>query len=55
VANAKQKIYSKLARWLMPLIPELEAEAGGSLNSPGLYRELQDSQGYIVRPCLRKK
>ena len=34
-----------------------EAEAGGSgvQGQPGLYSEFQDSQGYIMRPCLKKK
>ena len=35
-----------------------EAEAGGSLcvqGQPGLHREFQDGQGYIVRPCLKKQ
>ncbi|EGW08903.1 hypothetical protein I79_006621 [Cricetulus griseus] len=30
-----------------------EAEAGGPLFHPGLNRELQASQGCIVRPCLK--
>lgn len=35
-----------------------QSEAGGSLQvrgQPGLHRELQDSQGYVERPCLKKK
>jgi hypothetical protein len=31
-----------------------EAETGRS-GHPGLHRELQDSHGYIVRPCLKTK
>jgi hypothetical protein len=34
-----------------------EAEAGlsSSLVQPGLQRELQDSQGYTEKPCLKQK
>ena len=35
-----------------------EAEAGRSLSvqgQPGLQREFQDSQGYKVKPCLKKQ
>jgi hypothetical protein len=34
-----------------------EAEAGGFLSwgQPGLQSELQDSQGYTEKPCLKKK
>lgn len=35
-----------------------QSEAGGSLQvrgQPGSHRELQDSQGYVERPCLRKR
>ena len=32
-----------------------EAEADGFLGQPGLQSELQDSQGYTEKPCLRKK
>lgn len=36
-----------------PLIPKFESEAGGSqIWSTG---EFQDSQGYLVRPCLKNK
>jgi hypothetical protein len=33
-----------------------ETEAGGFLSSrqPGLQSELQDSQGYTEKPCLKK-
>jgi hypothetical protein len=36
----------------------LEPEAGGFLSSrgqPGLQSELQDSQGYTEKPCLKKQ
>ena len=36
-----------------------EAEAGGFLHSvqgnPGLQSEIQDSQSYTEKPCLKKK
>jgi hypothetical protein len=32
-----------------------EAEAGGFRGQPGLQSEFQDSQGYIEKPCLKKK
>lgn len=45
--------------WSTPLIPALwEAEATGSVRvrgQLGLHDELQDSQGYILRPCLNRK
>jgi hypothetical protein len=31
-----------------------EAEAGGSVKVPVQSSEVQDSQGYIVRPCENK-
>lgn len=40
-----------------PNTREVEAEAGRSLlgqGQPGLYNEFQSSQGYKVRPRLRK-
>ena len=32
-----------------------EAEAGGPLSQPGLQSELQDSEGYREKPCLKKQ
>ena len=35
-----------------------EAKAGGSLrvqDQPGLYKEFQARQDYVMRPCLKKK
>ena len=45
-------------RWCMPLIPALERQRQADFwlrGQPGLQSELQDSQGYIENPCLRKK
>ena len=45
-------------RWCMPLIPALERQRQADFwvrGQPGLQSELQDSQGYIEKPCLRKK
>jgi hypothetical protein len=44
--------------WHMPLIPALGRQRQADFCiwvQPGLQSELQDSQGYTEKPCLRKK
>jgi hypothetical protein len=46
------------AWWLMPLIPALGRQRQVDFwvrGQPGLQSELQDSQGYTEKPCLKTK
>jgi hypothetical protein len=45
------------AWWRMPLIPALGRQRQADFRvrgQPGLQSEVQDSQGYIEKPCLEK-
>ena len=39
----------------MPLIPVDKSQRQAVQGQPGLRSEFQDSQGYVVRPCLQNK
>jgi hypothetical protein len=53
---AQEHKYSQ-AWWHMPLIPALGRQRQADFwvrGQPGLQSELQDSQGYTEKPCLKK-
>jgi hypothetical protein len=50
--------YQSWAWWLMPLIHALGGQRQADFcvcGQPGLQSEFQDSQGYMEKPCLKKK
>lgn len=54
--NFKKKISFQLCSVLTLITALWRAEAGAVLDlRPGLHGKLQDSQGYIEWPCLKKK
>jgi hypothetical protein len=52
------KVLNSRAWWHTPLIPALRRQRQADFwvrGQPGLQSEVQDSQGYTEKPCLKKQ
>lgn len=54
----RERIWRSQEWWRPPLIPTLTRQKQTDLSVPdqlGLYSEIQDTQGYIIRACVKKR